>query len=126
MANKVAMSSKLYHYRATVTNVVDGDTIDLSIDLGFDIVYALRVRLYGIDTPEKVGATKIAGLAATDFAKKAVSGKAVTIATFEDKQEKFGRFLANVYYEKSGLEVCLNDELVAAGHAVKYFGGKKA
>lgn len=124
MPTKITAASKLYHYRAKVTNVVDGDTLDLSIDLGFDIQFSLRVRLYGVDTPEKTGATKVAGLAATKFTKDAVMGKDVTIETIEDKTEKFGRFLAKVYFGDP--ETCLNDALIASGNAVAYFGGKKA
>ena len=125
MATKITAESKLYHYRAKVTNVVDGDTIDLHIELGFDVGFDLRVRLYGVDTPEKVGATKAAGLAATAFTKAAVLGKDVTIETIADKTEKFGRFLAKVYYDAAGVETCLNDMLISSGNAVAYFGGKK-
>lgn len=122
---KITATSKLYHYRAKVTNVVDGDTVDLHIDLGFDIGFDLRVRLYGVDTPEKTGASKAAGLAATAFTKNAVLNKDVTIETIEDKTEKFGRFLAKVYYDKGGAEACLNDDLISSGNALAYFGGKK-
>lgn len=122
---KIAAEAKVYHYRATVEKVVDGDTIDLHIDLGFDIGYNLRVRLYGVNTPEKVGATKVAGLAATKFTKDAVEGKSVTIQTFLDKTEKFGRILARVFYTVDGAEKCLNDDLISSGNAVAYFGGKR-
>lgn len=125
MATKITATSKLYHYRAKVQNVVDGDTLDLSIDLGFDIQFSLRVRLYGVDTPEKTGKTKVAGQAATAFTKAAVLNKDVTIETIADKTEKFGRFLAKVYYDKSGVEACLNDDLISSGNALAYYGDKK-
>lgn len=125
MADNVKAEDKIYFYAAKVTNVVDGDTLDLYIELGFDIGYALRVRLYGVNAPEKVGATKVAGLDATKFVKDAVLGKSVTARTFLDKKEKFGRFLATIFYDKAGVETNLNDELVANGLAKPCFGGKR-
>lgn len=122
---KITAKSKLYHYRASVVHVVDGDTIEVHIMLGFDVAFDLRVRLYGVNTPEKTGATKVAGLAATKFTKDAVLGKDVTIETIEDKTEKFGRFLAKVYYNNGGVEACLNDDLISSGNALAYFGGKR-
>jgi micrococcal nuclease len=122
----------MYEYKAKVINVVDGDTLDLDIDLGFDthIVGGERgrIRLYGINTPEKTGATKEAGLKATEFTKAAVLGKTVTVRTIKDKQEKFGRLLGTIIYRQdliSVIDLDLAKELIAAGLGVEYFGGKR-
>jgi micrococcal nuclease len=105
----------LYKYKAKSVRVVDGDTIDLDIDLGMFVHRFDRTRLYGIDTPEIRGASKAEGLKSMEFVKTAV-GEAMTavplwVETFIDKNEKYGRLLAKVWYEKSGVMVCLNDEL---------------
>lgn len=109
-----------YVRKATVLGVVDGDTLDVSLDLGFDIGYKLRVRLYGIDTPErgKPGAAE-----ATAWLKdKLPVGKQVTLQTVKDKKEKYGRYLATVLSDSN---ISINDQLVAAHLAVPYFGGAK-
>jgi micrococcal nuclease len=119
----------LYNYKAKVLDVVDGDTLDVSIDLGFDISTKIRVRLYGVNAPESRTTDlveKVAGLASKDFVKSWVNGcnSNVVITTIKDEKEKYGRLLANVYYS-SDHAVCLNSELVANGFAKVYFGGKR-
>jgi len=104
------MQKAQYKYRAQVYNVVDGDTYDVIIDLGFDISVKHRIRLFGVDayerslrgntTPEE----KIKGLQAKDFCeetfKKAHANKAfVIVETIQDKKGKFGRYLAKVYID---------------------------
>ena len=106
----------LYKYRAVCRHVVDGDTLDLDIDMGLFIQRHERIRLYGINAPEIKGASKIEGLKATDFVKSMVCGTPVApaplwVETFLDKSEKYGRLLAKVWYEDKGTMVCLNDEL---------------
>jgi micrococcal nuclease len=117
----------MYEYRAKVINVVDGDTIDLDIDLGFDMHIVGgdngRIRLFGVNTPEKSGATKEAGIKATDFVKAAVLDKYVTVQTVKDKSEKYGRILGTVLYDSAMKN--LSKELIAAGLGVEYFGGKR-
>jgi micrococcal nuclease len=114
-----AMNSVQYRYKARVDKWVDGDTVDLYVDLGFHHYVKTRFRLFGIDTPERGDAL---WSEASDFAKNAAPvGTDVIIDVFKDA-DKYGRWLVNIHVD--GLIV--NDALVAAGLAVPYFGGTKA
>jgi micrococcal nuclease len=116
------------YYVRKVENVVDGDTIDVLIDLGFDILFASRVRLAGIDTPEsrtKDLAEKALGLEAKEYLKKALKdAKSVVIKTEKmDSSEKYGRILGWVYI--NGNTVSLNDMMINDGYAWGYLGDTK-
>jgi micrococcal nuclease len=114
----------MFEYSAKVIEVIDGDTIDVSIDLGFDIHHTLRVRLHGINTPEtrtRDKQEKAKGLAAKERLKELVADKFVTLKTRRDETEKYGRYLAEVYVDKT----CVNQQLIREGHATEYFGGKR-
>ena len=116
------------YYVRKVENVVDGDTIDVLIDLGFDILFASRVRLAGIDTPEsrtKDLAEKALGLEAKEYLKKALKdAKSVVIKTEKmDSSEKYGRILGWVYI--NGDTVSLNDTMINDGYAWGYLGDTK-
>jgi micrococcal nuclease len=118
--------NKLFHYKAKVTRVVDGDTIDCLIDMGFDLHNKQRVRFYGVNTPEtrtRDKEEKIAGLAAKEYVKAILKegGNNCVIETRLDKKGKFGRTLGVIYVD--GLN--LNSALVKDGHAVRYYGGKR-
>ncbi|RLI60433.1 MAG: hypothetical protein DRO67_09050 [Candidatus Asgardarchaeum californiense] len=119
----------LYKYKAKVLRVVDGDTIDVLVDLGFDTFKKERLRLYGIDTPEcrtRNLKEKEKGLAAKAFVIDKICDKEIMIST--EEKGKFGRYLALVYYKhdsNDGLYVCLNEELVEEGYAKRYLGGKR-
>jgi len=117
----------MYEYNAKVTHVVDGDTIDLSIDLGFDIWYNSRVRFLGIDTPESRTRDleeKERGLAAKDrVIELCPVGGDVVLKTSKDGKGKFGRILGEIYVP--GIVQSVNKLLIEEGHAVEYFGGKK-
>ena len=92
----------MYEYKAIITNVIDGDTFDLDIDLGFHIHIHERVRLLGIDTPEKFGKEKQLGLAVTNWAKQQYTGKEIIITSEKavaTKTDSFGRWLVNVKFE---------------------------
>jgi micrococcal nuclease len=111
-----------------VTNVVDGDTIDVVIDLGFDIMFASRVRLAGIDTPEsrtKDKAEKVLGLESKEYLKKHLKdAKSVIIKTEKmDSSEKYGRILGWVYV--NGDTESLNDKMINDGYAWGYMGDTK-
>jgi micrococcal nuclease len=113
-----------YQYKAEVRRVVDGDTFDILIDLGFDTYRHGRVRLYGINTPEtrtKNLEEKKMGLAAKEFTDQWIknANNKVKIETILDKNEKYGRILARVWNEAGE---CLNTEIVKAGLAKEYFG----
>jgi micrococcal nuclease len=111
-----------------VKNVVDGDTIDVIIDLGFDILFASRVRLAGIDTPESRTtdkAEKALGLESKDYLKKHLKdAKSVVIKTEKmNSSEKFGRILGWLYV--NGDTESVNDKMINDGYAWGYMGDAK-
>lgn len=120
------MSDKLnlYFYSAEVKKVIDGDTLDIVIDLGFDTLRKSRVRLYGVNTPESRTSNieeKKLGLAAKEFTEQWVSnlGGKIKIQTILDKNEKYGRILAMVWDDNGN---CLNKDIINMGFAREYFG----
>ena len=117
----------MYEYSATIRRWVDGDTVDVTLDLGFDILYNNRIRLYGINTPESRTRDleeKKRGLAAKDRVKELCPvGSSVTLKTTKDGRGKFGRILGEIFVP--GAVQSINQLLVEEGHAVEYFGGKK-
>ena len=111
-----------------VKNVVDGDTIDVVIDLGFDILFASRVRLAGIDTPESRTtdkAEKALGIEAKEYLKKQLKdAKSVVIRTEKmDSSEKYGRILGWVYV--NGESESVNNKMISDGYAWGYLGETK-
>jgi len=119
----------MYEYFVkNVTSVVDGDTIDVVVDLGFDIMFASRVRLAGIDTPESRTtdkAEKILGLESKEYLKKQLKdAKSVVIKTEKmNSSEKYGRILGWIYVD--GDTVSLNDKMINDGYAWGYLGETK-
>jgi micrococcal nuclease len=116
----------MYEYGCTVTRVVDGDTIDVVLDLGFSILHKCRVRLYGIDTPEsrtKNQDEKVRGKLAEKYLKDAIkNGKEIVLQTkIKDSKGKFGRVLANLVVD--GINI--NQSLITNHLAVRYFGQSK-
>jgi len=116
-----------YHVKK-VTNVVDGDTIDVDIDLGFDISFSSRVRLAGIDTPESRTtnkAEKVLGLEAKEYVKSKIKdAKDVVIKTEKmDSSEKYGRILGWLFLD--GSTVSVNEQMIADGYAWGYLGDTK-
>jgi micrococcal nuclease len=111
-------------YNAEVKRIVDGDTFDIIIDLGFDTFRKGRIRLYGVDTPEsrtKNLVEKQMGLAAKEFTDQWIqrSNSKIKVETILDKNEKYGRILARVWNEAGE---CLNTDIVNSGLAKEYFG----
>jgi micrococcal nuclease len=111
-----------------VKNVVDGDTIDVVIDLGFDILFQSRVRLAGIDTPEsrtKDKVEKALGLESKEYLKQHLKdAKSVVIKTEKmNSTEKFGRILGWLYV--NGDTESLNDKMINDGYAWGYLGETK-
>jgi micrococcal nuclease len=86
------------YMNAKMVSVVDGDTMDFLVDLGFHTTKKIRVRLKGIDTPEifhpRNSLERVHGKAAKEFVIKNFLGKTGTLTTFRDKKGKFGRYLA--------------------------------
>ena len=122
-----------YNFRVTKNNkVVDGDTIDVTIDLGFDLAKKERVRIAGIDTPEKRTRDleeKALGLDATAWMKKhleeTIKGEdELTIRTeLKGGMGKYGRLLGWLYVGES--DVSLNEQMITEGYAWEYDGGTK-
>jgi micrococcal nuclease len=121
------MDKDPYIYRVKqVLKVVDGDTIDVDIDLGFDISLTKRVRLSGVDTPESRTTNlkeKALGLEVKEWLKKNLDGKKNVLIKTElpDSTEKYGRILGRLYVD----DVCLNDRMISEGYAWEYGGGTK-
>lgn len=104
--------------------IVDGDTIDVLLDMGFGMYFAQPVRLAGINAPEDQAATKAAGDAATAHLASLIPvGTALTVETLKAK-DKYGRRLAWVYLPTNML-LTINQQMLDAGHAVPYNGGKR-
>jgi len=116
------------YYVKKVENIVDGDTIDVLIDLGFDILFASRVRLAGIDTPEsrtKDLKEKALGLESKEYLKKIFKdAKSVVIKTEKmNSSEKYGRILGWIYVDDDTVSV--NDHMINDGYAWGYLGDTK-
>jgi len=112
----------MYEYKCEIDRVVDGDTVDANIDLGFDISIHKRIRLTGIDTPESRTRDleeKKRGLAAKNRLIELLGNGEFILESRE--VGKFGRVLGTIHVGKSNI----NDQLVEEGHAVEYWGGKK-
>lgn len=111
---------RLYFYNAVVRSVYDGDTLRADIDLGFNIwMYNQNIRLFGIDAPEISGAERPAGLVSRQFVLDRIPvGSEIKILTVKDSKEKYGRYLATVFYGPGMTN--LNEELLARGAARLY------
>tara|TARA_R110001583_G_scaffold46820_5_gene146701 strand:- start:987 stop:1379 length:393 start_codon:yes stop_codon:yes gene_type:complete len=123
MARKKKPAPDAFVYNATLDRIIDGDTFDCILDLGFDVkLHKQRVRLHGIDTPESRTrdlAEKKLGLAAKERLKELCVGK------FKIKslgKGKYGRILG-IPYTEDGADIC--QILIDEGHAVEYHGGTK-
>jgi len=118
-----------YIYRIrSIHKVVDGDTIDADIDLGFDISLTKRIRLAGVDTPESRTADaneKKYGLESKEWLKKKVEGaKNILIKTeLPDSTEKYGRIIGHLFINDQ--DTSLNDQMIVEGYAWTYDGGTK-
>ncbi len=108
----------VFEYYAKITNVVDGDTFDFEIDMGFGITYTSRLRLYGVDTPEMRGPEKEEGEKVKQYVIGRLFNKQVQLITKKWKG-KYGRFVAEVYVfgkdEVTGVN--LAEELIDLGMA---------
>ena len=118
----------MYEYIFRLDRVVDGDTIDVDLDLGFDVMLKKqRIRLYGLNTPESRTRDleeKQYGLAAKARLKELLEGgETLSLRTAIDKKArgKYGRILGTIYADG----INLNQQLIDEGHAIEYFGGTK-
>ena len=115
----------MYEYSCKVVKIVDGDTIDVDIDLGFGVwLKKQRIRLFGIDTPESRTRDleeKKYGLAAKEYLTKWVTSGGVKIRTQKDAKGKFGRILGEMYCYDTNV----NEKMIEEYHAVRYHGQSK-
>lgn len=118
-----------FWYGAKVLKVIDGDTVDLSIDLGFKIHHEIRVRLFGVNTPEsrtKDLQEKALGLKAKQFTQDWLTNHQwVFVNTIPDKDDKYGRILAKIYSSENINDpktACLNTDIIQSGYAREYYG----
>jgi len=112
----------MYEYKARYIKVVDGDTLDLDVDLGFHTKTSLRFRILGINTPEKNSndpEEKRKALVATQYVQDLLAkNPPLTIRT--EKSDSFGRWLAEVWITNDDKKINLGEELLAKGLAVPY------
>tara|TARA_A100001011_G_scaffold41991_2_gene39676 strand:+ start:3757 stop:4179 length:423 start_codon:yes stop_codon:yes gene_type:complete len=116
----------MYEYQCKVVKVVDGDTVDVDIDLGFGVwLRDERVRLYGIDTPESRTSDdieKIYGFAAKEYLERYLSAGNIVLKTKTyDAKGKFGRILGELW----AFDTNINERMVEENHAVRYEGQSK-
>ena len=117
-----------YIYRAKLERVVDGDTIDALIDVGFDIWVKKRIRYMGIDTWESRTrdlAEKKKGLAAKERNKELLEKVSSKAGYFRLKSHGVGKYGRVLGEDVNGVQMCINEQLKIEGHAYEYFGGKK-
>ena len=128
----------LYYYRVHTAEVIDGDTLDLVIDLGFDVRLSQRCRLYGINTPESHSRASDRERAKGDAAKKYLH-ELVTLSTLyvqthrirrrtgeiDERTGKYGRYLVTLWRETDGGLQDVGAQLVENGHANVYHGGAR-
>ena len=122
----------VYEYRCKILRVVDGDSVDVDIDLGFGVwMHKERIRLDGIDTPESRTRDleeKKYGLIAKQKIKDFMPvGSMQTLVTTKDKAGKFGRILGKfvIYDKKTDSQMTINDWMIREHHAVAYHGQSK-
>ena len=124
----------MYEYKCKIVKVIDGDTADVDIDLGFGVwMKKQRVRFYGVDTPESRTSDKeekVYGLMAKEFVQNHLPlGSTQTLRTKKDGVGKYGRILGEFLYEYEydgvTIKSTVNEELIKTHNAVRYFGQSK-
>jgi len=120
----------MYEYRCEVVRVIDGDTVDVDIDLGFGVwMKKQRIRMYGIDTPESRTRDleeKKYGLAAKDFLVGMLEDEnGIILKTYKDAEGKFGRILGELWRTTNYADKSINEYMIEKHHAVRYMGQSK-
>jgi len=108
----------LYQYKARIIDVYDGDTATAIVDLGFHVSKKIKMRFYGIDTPEIRGEERDLGLISKQRVVDLILNKEVMIKTYKDKKDKYGRWLAEIYLP--GDDKSVNSILLEEGLAKPY------
>lgn len=112
----------LYHYKAKVLEIYDGDTIRVELNLGFGLIWrgsdnrGIEIRLFGLNAPEIKGSEKEKGTISRDKLREQILGKEITIKTIKDSKEKYGRYLG-IIIKEDGTNI--NDWLISEGFAEK-------
>ncbi len=122
------MNKDLYNYKAKLVRAVDGDTVEVLIDLGFKFSFVERVRIAKIDAPEKKSSyilEKTAGKKVADYLTKLLSEKQLYLTTIKTKGDKYDRYLAEIIVDCGGGIFELSSHLMGLGFAHSYDGGKK-
>ena len=108
----------MYEYKVNALRVIDGDTVEVTLELGFHICVTHKLRLLDINAPETRGKDRAAGIHASNHLRSLIQKHApVIVRTHRDKQGKYGRYLATIV-GRDGRS--LNEEMVLSGHAVMY------
>ena len=119
----------MFEYKCKLIKVIDGDTIDIDIDLGFGVwLRKQRIRMYGIDTPESRTRDleeKKYGLAAKAFLTEMLDDSHLILKTHKDERGKFGRILGEVWRTTNFADQSINNYMVEKHHAVAYYGQSK-
>ena len=116
----------MYKYKITVLRLIDGDTLDALIDIGFSTHVKKRIRLMGIDTPESRTRDleeKARGLASKAHLKEMLKRNKGNITLKSHGVGKFGRCLGELFVPEYNCSV--NEQMISDGHAIEYFGGNK-
>lgn len=108
----------MYEYRAKVVRVIDGDTIECEIDLGFYVKTIQRLRLLHINAPEIKGRTKLEGEKSKEYLTNRLLNKEVIIKT--NRNKSFDRWLAEVFLEENGNTINISEEMIKIGLAAPY------
>tara|TARA_B100001287_G_C22249659_1_gene329820 strand:- start:5 stop:373 length:369 start_codon:yes stop_codon:yes gene_type:complete len=120
--------SNLYNYRAKLDRVVDGDTVDALVDLGFDTWKKVRIRMMGINAPEsrtRDKEEKKKGKAATKYLQNLLKSHNSVFILKSHGVGKFGRCLGEILFEDASWKLSANQMMINEGHAVEYHGGKR-
>ena len=120
----------MYEYRCKVVKIVDGDTVDVDIDLGFGVwLKKERIRMFGIDTPESRTRDldeKKYGLMAKDYITKLLDDEGgIVLKTRKDAEGKYGRILGELWRTTDFADKSINDYMIEKHHAVAYHGQSK-
>ena len=120
----------MYEYRCKVVKIIDGDTVDVDIDLGFGVwLKKERIRMFGIDTPESRTRDldeKKYGLMAKDYITKLLNDEGgIVLKTRKDAEGKYGRILGELWRTTDFADTSINDLMIKNHHAVSYHGQSK-
>ena len=119
----------MYEYPCKIIRVIDGDTVDVDIDLGFSVwLKKQRIRLYGVDTPESRTRDleeKKYGYAAKDYLTGMLNDTQIILKTHKDDKGKFGRILGELWRTSNYADKSINEYMIEKHHAVRYMGQSK-